>query len=265
MAKYENFFETVKEAEMRLLNTVVTYEGHPFYVLAITDHKGDGVFRMYLDDLLQENGPTFRRIHVPHDHVYDPSASHIDPSYGKTKGQVMDEFLDKNPDCGIIRKMMNSPAFGKFRPFPLGMVNTQGRVLYLERSPTRSTLQGLSDNMISQSQVSVTPQTGLGRGGLRVTLWSKEMAECVVGNYPSPDECLKAMLDPRVANESVAFCRDFALLRGPLDMLFLAYKADVVGILPDHDFSVVSVGKSFKHCKEVIEELGLFGQVKIKS
>jgi hypothetical protein len=48
MATHPNTFETVKEAMMRLRRTVVVYDGQPFVVLCITNHKADGIFRIYL-------------------------------------------------------------------------------------------------------------------------------------------------------------------------------------------------------------------------
>src|SRR3546814_20877703 len=58
------------------------------------------------------------------------------------RGKRMDNFLKDNPDCGIIRKNMDSPLFNRFRPFPLGMCNLNGETYFLCRSPTRNTQQG---------------------------------------------------------------------------------------------------------------------------
>ena len=45
---HPNFYENLKEAQMRLLRTVVTYDNEPYYVGAITNHMKDGIFRVYL-------------------------------------------------------------------------------------------------------------------------------------------------------------------------------------------------------------------------
>jgi hypothetical protein len=48
MQEHVNFYENIKEARMRLKGTIVLYEGIPYRVLAIADHKGP-VFRIYLN------------------------------------------------------------------------------------------------------------------------------------------------------------------------------------------------------------------------
>src|SRR3546814_18111544 len=118
MVKYTNFYETVKEADMRLRHTLVMYDGEPYYVLLISDHKKDGVFRIYMDKAGNEHGFAFQREQVP----YEASSS------WNVTATVMDDWLEKNPDKGVIRKMMNSPKFNQFKPFPLGMINkSEGR------------------------------------------------------------------------------------------------------------------------------------------
>jgi len=251
MPVYTNHFETLKEARLRLSNTVVLYDGKPYRVLAIDDHKSDGIFRMYLDDLLHPEGCALRRVPMP-----------LDPYEGSV-GEAMDKFLDEKGDIGVIRKMMNSPLFQKFRPFPLGMVNTGGSVVYSERQPTRSTFQGLTQQMINTSAVTIIPRP-LSRVRDTVSLDGKALAQTIIGNYPSPEECLKALTDPRVGNEGAAFHRMFAILRGPLDMLFVAYKGDVIGLLPNHDLSCITIGAQYRHCKEAVTELGIFGEIKIR-
>src|SRR3546814_12211748 len=121
---------------MRLVNTVVMYDNRPYYVLCSTDHKKDGIFRMYLDELYTERGAAISRIPgIPYEYN-DGTPQHIE------RGKRMDNFLKDNPDCGIIRKNMDSPLFNRFRPFPLGMCNLNGETYFLCRSPTRNTQQG---------------------------------------------------------------------------------------------------------------------------
>lgn len=255
MPNYTNFYETVAEAEMRLLNTIVMYDNEPYYVLAITNHKGDGIFRVYLDHLGHKDGPCFRRNgSIPYEWMDEP---------GMSKGKKMDEWLDKNPDKGIIRKMANSSLFNKYRPFPLGMCNTNGKVLYVERQPTRHTQQGLTGSMLSQHLVegdSSRPSERIGR----VDIFSKDFYNTLVGKYPSADVCLSALLDPQITNTGVAFHRNFALTRGPVGLILLAYKSEIVGVLPNDDFSLLLLADKFKYVLESIEELHLFKNIKTR-
>jgi hypothetical protein len=56
----------------------------------------------------------------------------------------------------IIRKTMNSPKFNKFRPFPLGMCNSNGRCYFLERQPLRPKVeQGLIRSMVTEKQITL--------------------------------------------------------------------------------------------------------------
>src|SRR3546814_3440759 len=118
------------------------YNNSPYYVLCITDHKKDGIFRMYLDELYTERGAAISLIPgIPYEYN-DGTPQHIE------RGKRMDNFLKDNPECGIIRKNMDYPLFNRFRPFPLGMCNFNGETYFLCRSPTRTTQQGLTENMI---------------------------------------------------------------------------------------------------------------------
>ena len=260
MPAYTNYYETIKEARMRLLGTVILYDNRPYYVLAIADHKADGIYRMYLDDLLHKDGPARRRIHgMPYDWC--------DEGVGHTVGDKMDEWMEKQKqtpeEIGVIRKMMNSPLFNKFRPFPLGMVNVGSTVMYVERQPTRNTLQGLAQQMLNVSSVSIVPKEGI-RPRSAVSVDSVQLARTIINDYPSPEECLKALSDDRVANEGAAFHRQFAIMRGPLDMMFVAYKSEVIGILPNHDLSVITIGRNYSHCKEAVAELNVFGDIQLR-
>jgi hypothetical protein len=248
MKEHVNFYETLKEAQMRLRGTVVMYDGIPYYVLSITNHKPDGVFRMYLQPLgLDQSGGLPRPI-IENFSLEDPGL-----------GTYFDDWLDKNPKSGYLRKMMNSPAFNRFRPFPLGMCNIGNGVTYLERQPNRKTEQGLIRTMIAQRRISAMSSGG--KTPSNIDMLSIEFRETLMGHYPTAQECLKEFEDPTVSNEAVAFHRNFALVRGPIGMLFLAYKGDVVGILPNGDLSVIKLGKEFRHVKESVEELRLFNNI----
>jgi hypothetical protein len=253
MVDHVNFYENLKEARMRLVHTVVVYDGKPFYVLAISNHKSDGVFRIYLDEIGRDKMLAHQRIPVPYE-GYDEG--------GASVGDKMDEWMEKYPDEGIIRKQMDSPKFSKFRPFALGMCNLNGGVVYVERTPIRHTQQGLTSNMLNYHKVG-NPPGALLNGRDIPSLTGLPFYRTVVGDYPTVEECLKNLHDPDVTNSAIAFTRNFAFLRGPVDLMFLAYKSDTVGYMPHGDASKLTLSKKFKHTKEVIEDLNLFHDIKV--
>lgn len=253
MPSHVNFYENIKEARMRLLHTVVLYDGVPFYIYAVSDHRPDGIFRVYMDEIGNPKGMAHQRLPAfPYDH-------------GDSTGVLLDEYISKNPNCGIVRKMMNSPSFNKFRPFPLGMMNMNGDTFYIERQPVRHTQQGLTNQMIVTNPVSLKPSdkskiaSVVGHGSFGV-----EFKMMVLGQYPSFDECVKNLTDPEVINDAVGFHRDFAVVRGPVDTLFLGYKDSVVGTIPNADRSVLRLSRKHVHVKESVEELGIFKSIQVK-
>lgn len=245
---YPNFYENIAEARMRLCGTVVLYDGYPYNVLAITDHMGP-IFRIYLQPLDREKT------------LYSRGAP---PSYNYSQdypdmGKAMDEYIQKNPESGILRKHLDSPLFNRFIPFPLGMCNPKGRhAFYLQRQPNRHTRQGLTVHMVTHSLVSAA---GALKTGSNIHLNSPEFVACILGKYPSPYTCLDKLKNEAIERDSVGFHRHFALIRGPVDTLFLGYKEDVVGVLPNRNFSKLELSRKHRHTKEVIEELKLFNQV----
>lgn len=252
MADYPNFYESLQEARMRLDQTIVLYDDDPYYVLTVCDHKPDGIFRVYLDPLVPEGSMNTHRTHIPMD-AYDEGP-------GNTRGHKMDRWMESQKDCTVLRKMMNSPSFKKFRPFPLGMANYKGSVQFVERGPVRHTQQGLMNNMLHWSSPDVF-KAGDGRRSKGFPFLSNEMYQLIKGVYPSLEECVENFNDPAVTNTSVAFDRNFALVRGPLGLIFLAYKSDIVGYLPNSDLSMVKVDNKFGHVREAIDDLGKFGKI----
>lgn len=244
--KHKNFFENLKEAHIRLRHTVVLYDGEPVYVLAITDHKKDGVFRVYCRPIeeAEKRMPGFPPIHD-----YNPAHEEIGP--------WLDNWMTNNPGHTLLRKQMSSPKFDRFRPFPLGMCNIHGKgTSYVARQPVRPrTEQGLVKAALHETPITAA-RTGI--RAFSLNMFTQAFKDCILGRYPSAKDCIDNLRDPEVTNEAAAFAREFALVRGPIDMIFLAYKEDIVGALPKGDFSEVRLGKEFKHTKEAIEELQLF-------
>lgn len=245
MATYTNFYETIEEALMRLKSTVVLYDGMPYYVWTITDHRNDGIFRVYMSPL-GETG-----------NMPPPPPFNQFPHGSTNLGPAMDTWMEQNPKCNVLRKQMNSPLFNKFRPFPLGMANYGHFAYYLERVPARPrTEQGLVSNMI-MSTTCILNDSKKTKGNCPVPIYSLEFTDAILGKYPTPKQCLEGMTGD-FENESVAFHREFSLIRGPLDVLFVQYRQDLVGVLPRGDFSQLHLGKKFKHIREAVEDLKLF-------
>lgn len=252
---HKNFYENLEEMQRRLLNSVVTYDGEPVRIVAITNHKPDGIFRIYAWPVQYSDNRS----------TSSPFPREIDGWRPGSNEQAayLDAFLEQNKNTPLMRKTANSPSFNKFRPFPLGMMNS-GKAMYLERSPERRVNQGLISNMVETTQV------GFDKSGMppmgRPHLTGPEFYDCVKGNHPSAAECMTNLLDPSVEElPSVAFHRHFAFVRGPLDTFFLQYKTDVVGFVPADRRPQVELGAKYKHLREVVEETKQFETVRVRS
>lgn len=234
---------------MRLRGTVVLYDRLPYYVLAVCGHNKDGIYRIYLDPVGEESHIT-------------PSMDEYHPEHASL-GTYLDQWLDANPSTPVLRKQMNSPLFNKFRPFPLGMCNAGKQCFYLERQPLRpKTEQGLTRQMVNESLVSLGPVDYIrGSKGGNIGLLSAAMKSCITGEHPSAQECLTNLLSGEYDNEAVAFHREFAFVKGPIGMIFLAYKSDIVGVLPKNNFDFCRLGDGFRHCREAVNELRLFNNI----
>lgn len=249
--KYPNFFETIKEARMRLEQTVITHNGFPYYCLTVGDDTEDGIFDVYLDPLRDDQ----MEMAI---HQYGDIPFHwIDEEDGETKSDRMRKWLQIRPDSGVITKKANDPGFNNFRPFPLGMVNIAGQVTYTERSPTRNMQQGLTGPMLKQWHFGADRRAS-------ISITSPYVKDTILGDYPDAKACLDAVSDPRCANKDAAFHRYFAISESVSGFLFLAYKSDLVGLLPNGDFSRLVLGTEYTYTKEVIEELELFEKIDYK-
>lgn len=265
--KHKNFYENAKEANLRLRNTIVWYDGPgeqgPYYVLIITDHDGDD-YKIYMKKIGQKYQ------NIPGIISVNEHFSHNDTG---GVGPHMDKFMKDYPQFKMIRKDLSSPHFRAFRPFPLGMMNTvredkagkpvDCETLYLERQPNRATQQGLIRSMVAVSPVTAAMSRQPTGMPYQFDIWSEDFYECIMGSYPSIDTCLSKLSDPKVANEAAAFHRYFALVRGPIGMLFLSYKGDVVGLLDNKNLSSVTVDREFKYTREAISDLHVFNNIKM--
>lgn len=247
MANHLNFYENINEARMRIGGTVVLYDGKPYSVLAICDHKPDGVFRVYLL-------PT--GLDIP---IHVPPLDSI-PRDHPSLGPALDTWLDANKNTPVIRKQMDSPRFNKFRPFPLGMCNTGGHAFYVERQPTRKTEQGLTRASVVETYLN-GGKAEVRNGLTNIGLTGAAFRDTILGDYPSASECLAALTSNSTANSGAAFHREFALIAGPLELIFLAYRGDYIGVLPDESLNRLRLGKRFGYLREACQDLGIFNQI----
>lgn len=253
--EHVNFYENIAEALIRLKQTIVLYYGYPNYVHTIAKYGTDEILRVYMtplekmQDMPQADLPSNGM--VPHGH--------------DSMAKYMDQWMEQHPNW-IVRKMMNSPKFNRFRPFPIGMVNQGTRAVYCARQPARpKTEQGLIPSMLLNTPITVNPAPRLSAGlSHHVDCYNKSFKDAIVGDYPSPKVTLEGLKNPNHSNESVAFNREFALVKGPIDLMFLAYRDEIIGVLPNGDFSSVRLGKEHKHCKEVTDELNLFYNIEVQ-
>lgn len=245
--QHVNFYESLKEAQMRLNQTIVMYDNEPYFVICIDNHKSDGIFRVYMEPLGSPRGLTFSS--SPY------SANH--------PGIDMDHFLDTYKDkTPIIRKQLNSPLFNKFRPFPLGMCDSNGSTYYCERAPVRGTYQGLNRDMLNSKLISLDTSKG-GPGRYGPEMYSEDFRKTILGQYMSAQDALSHLVSNKVKNQSLSFHREFCFIKGPVGTLFLAYKTEVVGNVVNRDFSQLNLVKKYFYTQEVINELGVFDKIVI--
>lgn len=258
---WPNYYENLSEAHRRLLNTVVLYDDDPYKILAITAHKSDGIFRAYLEPMEDKkiylNGYNFNGYFPAFEYPFDHNSL----------GDMLDTWMDNNKNAPLLRKQLNSPKFNKFRPFRLGMANYSGEVTYLERMPLRKGEQGLIEQSVTSTTFELMPKPknkfALNSSQARVPFNTTAFRNCCKGIYPTAIECIEALNDPDITNSGAAFHRDFALIRGPLSSIYLAYKEDIIGFLPDANFNKLKIDVKFRHTIEAIEELSLFENVYI--
>lgn len=266
MVAHKNFYETINEARMRLKHTIVKYKDDFYAVLEVGNHKPDGKFRVYMDEL--GHGEIGRRRHGK----YFPTSD----DWGSDCYYKLDDFLEKNPNSGLVRKYADSRHFEKFRPFPLGNVNTNGGVLYCERSPTRNMHQGLLNEAIMTTRVDTAPPQhdpngkGLNSTGINslpigneyINPYSSEFLSMLRNEYPSYDEVVNNLRDPNILNKGCAFHREYSVLRGPLDTLILCNQHWGVGFITANN--TLLLGDSHEFLREELQEFNIFKSIQVK-
>lgn len=266
MVAHKNFYQTLKEAQMRLKGTIVQYKDDFYYVVDVTDHMSDGVFRVYMDRLgagrvgLERYGGSF-----PNEHDYH---------HGTTMGEKYDKWLDKNPGADFIRKYANSRNFNQFRPFPLGNVNYDGSVIHCVRTPTRNMHQGLLKEAVVATRVRTSPPLAPTRrvafrsssehfNDSSVDCYGAPFHDMLKGLYPSYEEVVVNLRDSSISNDGCAFARDWSVMRGPIGLLILCYQDSGVGLI-DRDMRRLTISKEHEFLTESVQELSVFNQITVK-
>lgn len=251
----KSLYETMEEATMRLKDSIVMYDKKPHWVITAADSHPDGVLRLYL---------------VPYDKNLDYWFSHnTAPCSWFNEGELtrrvkMDAYIKANPIFGIIRKRINSSKFNSFRPFPLGMMKlSKDAVFYAQRAPVRHTYQGLKFSAImgyhfsGENLVENPTPTRIDRVS---RVYSKGMEDMFLGLYPSYEEVLEKF----ASGEATApLNRDFCLIRGPLNIKYLAYQCSIVGVLPDSRTVQVPLDRAY--LTEVISGLNIFQEILVSN
>jgi hypothetical protein len=152
------------------------------------------------------------------------------------------------------------------------MCNYEDRCYYLERQPLRKSEQGLIQQAVDETEISLTSEPRGSKGSApapgykynQVTLGCTAFHDTVVGSYPPAEVVLGGLLDHSFSNTAVAFNRQFALVRGPIGIIFLAYKRDIIGVFPDNNLKRVILGREYSHLREVTEAVGAFNTITIQ-
>lgn len=248
--KYTNFYETVREANMRLRGTVILYDKEPYIVLVVTDHKKDGIFRIYLEPTGAGNAAYSGNLRSD-----QQCPIHTHPVEENDFGSRMDSWMEDNKSLGVLRKQMNSPLFDLFRPFPLGLINLDSEAMYVERTPARRTEQGLTSKMLEVSSLKGNSR----RNGFNV--YSSEFKKCIKGDFPSMRESFDRIREKGGVLESVGFSRLFGLAKGPVRLPCLFYKDTMIGYLPSADPGSLILDDQFRHLRESIDEMSCFNEI----
>jgi hypothetical protein len=260
MATYLNFYETIAEATMRLKNTVVLYDGEPYMILHIGNHFTDGIFRVYMEPFGHPSYLSFHSAGAANEHnpfyAVAASASHFVHS--------LDNLIEKQKEDSptrLIRKMMNSPLFGKFRPFPLGMVKlSPDKMVYTERSPTRRVEQGLVQRMVRATIFNVACLDGA--RGSSFGWQTPCFRDTIMGVYPTPQEALKFLSFDE--NYAAPYSRFDGFVKSIAEEIFVVHKNNRVGSLPSGDLSVLRLNREYRYLIEYYQESGIYSSVTVE-
>lgn len=129
-----------------------------------------------------------------------------------------------------------------FSPLPLGYINLDIEVDYLQRLPARFYHQGIRNNVLVSKARRVRD------------LWTKSLVNCVMGVYPQFEDCVEAIYNGEAKEK--AFARKFCIgvsQRGRHDFSIYYRGNAKVGTL-DAKSLRYELGKDHMFLKESLEE-----------
>lgn len=200
-------YESLEDASMRLIQTVVMYDGEPVYITNIKnvgpdDPKGD-IFRVYCQPL----------------------------PYG---AKALDEAQ--------MRKFISSKKFD-LAAFPMGFMNYGNEALYCSRKPKRQQKQGLSNGTFDCTNIRF-PEADTPR--LDGCLPMKEFHDCIKGVYPSFQEAVSLVqVGGKFAvafSRTFAVVQDEDIE----ELLYIYHKKQKVGFIMDGKLKLAKVGLCLK-------------------
>lgn len=221
-------YESLEDAKLRLLQTVVLYRNAPVQITGIMNGEGDDIFRVLFTEL--------------------PVARQPAPELRKMK-RVGDIMVFDEEVKAEKRKYISSKHFD-IAPFKMGYVNRPNNsgAFYCSRLPNRVQKQGLHhENFIARDNFGTVV-------GWPEFLACKEVPAMAAGHYPTFDQAVKG-LEKTMA---VAFNREFCLVKDEVvpELIFLYHKGAKVGMFSSRH-QEVSLGKKFVCLKESLEEMRL--------
>ena len=200
-------YESVNDANMRLGNTIVLYDGKPVYVREVGaigegEGKNGDIFRVYVKEL---------------------------PLTAEDRG---------NYD----RKFISSKKFD-LAPFPMGFMNHNGKAIYLSRAPKKQQRQGLSEGTLSSYTLGDT--TGSRAVRFNDLLRMTEFTDCISNKYPNVREAtrlVEAGADSVAFSRVFAIARDASLP----ELIYLYHKKDKVGFIMDGNLKLSARGRCLR-------------------
>jgi hypothetical protein len=200
-------YENVHDAQMRLQNTVILYDGEPVWISEVGqvgagDPKGD-IFRVYIRPL---------------------------PINGKE----------------AERKFISSKKFD-LAPFPMGFMNKNGNVYYCSRLPRRQQRQGLSNQTFACSLIDGSSVERPRREFNLENLVSDQcFLDCIKGKYPNVAEATRQIEEGNIQGVAFHRCfaiiRDAELS----ELIYLYHKREKVGFIMNGQLKLSKKGNCLK-------------------
>ena len=205
-------YETVEEAKMRLVGTIVRYDGQPVYITAVSS----------VNDTAEGGGKDIFRVY----------ANPLPLTRDAARGQEQ------------FRKYISSKKFD-LSPVKLGFINQGGRAIFVTRSTARQNQQGLNE-----ANCLLTSLDGLPSMSWSKLIYDVSFLDGINGKYPSIQEALRRLrgLDKSVAvSRDVALSMD-----EEIDLITVHYRDKRVGFCADDEVKISRKFKYLKEAFQEI-------------